>query len=367
MGLLSGLSRGVLMAAAALVVPAMVVAGEMRLSGAGATFPEPIYRRWVVEFEKVSPDVKIDYRGIGSGGGIKAITDKTVAFAASDAPLNKKEMEALGGDAAVVQFPLVAGGVVPAYNLPGVDAGTPVNFTGEILADIYRGVITMWNDPRLVEINAGVKLPALAITPAWRSDGSGTTFVFTNYLATQSEAFKGSIGTGKSVKWPIGQGGKGNPGVAAIVTQTAGALGYIEQNFAVEAKVAFGAVKNAAGRFVKASPASVAAAGATAVDEFKGRQLTANIWNRAGEGTYPISAFTYVIAYGDLSNLASADEAKGLVRFFRWAASDAQHFAKEMEYAPLEAPVRERVLAALGGLTFKGETISPGEGQAGKP
>lgn len=331
-------------------------AAPLRINGAGATFPQPLYERWVVEYQKVNPAVQVDYRAIGSGAGIKAITDRTVHFAGSDAPLNKKETEAMGGDAAFVEIPVTAGGVVPAYNLPGIDK--PVNFTGELLADIYLGKLTKWNDPRLAAINEGLALPDLAITPVWRSDGSGTTHVFTNYLAGQSAAFKGTVGMGKSVAWKIGQGGRGNPGVAAVVSQTPGALGYIELNFATGNKISFGAVKNRDGKFVLASPESVSAAGAGAAEHLKGPRLSYDIWDQPGEGAYPISAFTYLIVYSDLRNLDSAEQAKGLVGFLRWTLGDGQKLAASMDYAPMADSVRAKALAVIDGLTFKGETIA---------
>jgi phosphate transport system substrate-binding protein len=339
------------------LVAATAVGAEIRLTGAGATFPAPLYKKWVVEFEKApgGTDVKIDYNSIGSGGGIKAITDKTVAFGASDAPLSKKEMEALGGAEKIVQVPSCAGGVVPAYNLPGVKG--EVKFTGEVLAKIFMGKISKWNDKAIADLNPGVSLPDTGITAAYRSDGSGTTFVFTNYLATQSEDFKGSVGTGKQVQWPTGQGGKGNEGVSAIVQQTPGAIGYIEANYANANKITFGSVKNKAGKFVMASTESVSAAGGSAVGSFKGTNLTADIWNQPGDGAYPIAAFTYLIVYKDLNNLKSADEAKALVAFMNWATTGGQSTAREMDYAPLAPDVQKKVAETLGMLTYQGKAV----------
>lgn len=340
------------------LVPSEAMAqSEARLQGAGATFPQPLYEKWVVEFQKVSPTTQISYQGGGSGAGIRAITDKTVAFAGSDAPLNKKELEAVGGESAILEFPTVAGAVVPAYNLPGVDK--PINFTGEVLADIFLGRITKWNDAKLAELNAGVALPDLAISPVYRSDGSGTTAVFTAYLAGQSDSFKGTIGAGKQVRWPVGVGGKGNPGVAAAVQQSPGSLGYVEYNYALENKIAFGAVKNKDGKFVLASPAAVTAAGAKGVDGFKGGRLISDLWNQPGEATYPIASFTYIMVYRDLStNLKSIEEARALSSFLRWAVTEGQGLASEMHYAPLSSEVRERVVAAVDSLTFGGKPLT---------
>ena len=331
-------------------------ADDVRLTGAGSTFVAPLCKKWVVEYEKVSPGggAKLDYNSIGSGGGIKAITDKTVAFACSDAPLNKKEQEALGGAEKIVQVPVCAGGVVPAYNLPDVK---DVKFTGEVLALIYQGKISKWNDAAIAALNPEIKLPDLTITPAYRTDGSGTTFVWTNYLATQSADFKQTIGTGKQVQWPTGQGGKGNEGVAAVVQQTKGAIGYIELNYASANKISFGSVKNAAGKFVKASSDSISAAGAGAAGKFSGTVLASDIWNQPGESSYAISAFVYAIVYKDLSNLKSSNEATAMAGFLRWATTRGQTLASEMDYAPLAPDVQKKVAEALGTITYNGKSV----------
>jgi phosphate transport system substrate-binding protein len=324
---------------------------EVRLQGAGATFPNPIYQRWTTEYQKLHPDVKIDYQSIGSGGGIKGITEKTIDFAGSDAPMSKKEIAAAGE---VVHIPTVAGAVVPAYNLAGV---TDLNLSGPVLADIYQGKITKWNDPKIAELNEGKPLPDAAITPVWRTDGSGTSFVFTNYLAGQSEEFKNSIGMGKQVKWPLGQGGKGNEGVAAAVQQTPGAIGYIELNYATSNKIPFAAMKNASGKFVKASAQSVSAAGEGAVEKMSS-SLAVDIWNQPGEGAYPISAFTYVIVYKDLGYLRDENKAKALVAFLTWATGEGQTYAGEMDYAPLSDGVKKKVAAAIGSLSWNGQAVA---------
>lgn len=341
-------------AAAHQSAPASAVA-NVRLQAAGATFPQPLYDRLVVEYERRNPGVQISYQGVGSGAGIRNITDKIVAFAASDAPLSKKELEALGGADAVIEFPTCAGGVVPAYQIPGVTK--PLNFTGELIADIYMGKVAKWNDPRIAAINAGVSLPDLAITPVYRSDGSGTTYVFTNYLCTQSQPFQGSVGKGKQVTWPIGIGGKGNPGVAAAVQSTPGAIGYVEMNFAQSNKIAYGAVQNKEGEFVLASAEAISAAGDAASGALKGNRLVADLWNQPGKGVYPISAFTYVIFYKDLNNIKSEAEAKAMLGFLWWATHDAQGIAKDMLYAPLSATVQQKVAEALNAATFNGSSI----------
>jgi len=331
---------------------AAVAAKDIRLAGAGATFPAPLYKKWVAEYQKANPTVQIDYQSIGSGGGIKAITDKTVAFGASDAPLNKKEIDALGGPTKVIQFPTVAGAVVPAYNLP--DVKEDIKFSGEVLAEIFMGKISKWNDAKLVALNPGVKLPDMTITPAYRTDGSGTTFVWTNYLATQSEAFKSEVGTGKQVKFPVGSGGKGNEGVAAVVQQTKGALGYVEFNYAVQNKLASGLVRNAAGKFVKASPEAISAAGEGAISQLKGNILSADIWNQPGDASFPISAFTYIIVHSDLASVKNEKEASALTAFLKWSLTDGQKLAGEMDYAPLTSSVATKSLDALNTAKFGG-------------
>jgi phosphate transport system substrate-binding protein len=342
-------------AIAAVLFGATIASAQTRLTGAGATFPNPLYQRWVNEYQKSHPNVQINYNSIGSGGGIKNITEKTIDFAGSDAPLSKKELDALGGDTKVVQFPATAGGVVPAYNLPGFSG--ELKLSGEVIADIYLGKVKKWNDPKIAALNTDAKLPDLSITPAWRSDGSGTTFVFTSYLATQSEEFKGKVGAAKSVQFPIGQGGQGNDGVAAVVTQTPGAFGYIELAFAHQNKIAFAAVKNKNGKFIKASPESIAAAGAGAVDMMKGNVIAADIWNQPGDAAYPISAFTYLIVYKDLNNIKSKEQATALVEFLKWTVGDGQQFAAALDYAPLVDAVKKKSLEAIGVITYEGKAL----------
>jgi len=335
-----------------------VAVAETRINGAGATFPNPIYQRWVVDYQKAHPDVKIDYQSIGSGGGIKGISDKTIDFAGSDAPMNKKELQAAG--APVVHIPTVAGSVVMAYNLPGFQG--EIRLTGQLIADIYVGRIAKWNDAKIGAINAGANLPDLGITPVWRTDGSGTSFVFTNYLVTQSDEFAGSIGAGKQVKWPVGQGGKGNDGVTAVVQSTPGAMGYVEMNYATANKIPFALVRNRDGRFVKASADTVAAAGEGVLEQMK-QTLAVDLWNQPGENAYPIAAFTYVIVYHDLAYLKDPNKAKALVGFLNWATSKdgGQSMASSMDYAPLSPGVQKKVKAALDSLMWQGKEIAPAQ------
>jgi phosphate transport system substrate-binding protein len=333
-------------------------AGDIHIHGAGASFPAPFYKRLVTEYQGLHPHILIDYDSIGSGGGINAITDKTVKFCGSDAPMSDKELEAAGGADNIVEFPSCAGGVVPTYNLPG--AKTSLNFTGAMLADIYLGKITQWNDPAIAEANPDVELPDTPIVPGYRTDGSGTTFIFTNYLATQSEEFKSKVGVGKQVQWPKGQGGKGNEGVTQVVQQTVGGLGYVEQAYADENKLTYGLVKNKDGRFVKASPESVSMAGAGAAGSMSGDILAANIWDQPGETAYPIASFTYLIVYKDLNNLEDKETAQALVDFLWWAIHDGQKYAEELDYAPLAPGVLGHVEQALKNLTYKGEALTVG-------
>jgi phosphate transport system substrate-binding protein len=326
------------------------VSAETKLQGGGATFPNPIYQRWVTEYQKAHPDVKIDYQSIGSGGGIKGITDKTFDFAGSDAPMNKKEMDAAKDP--IVHIPTVAGSVVLAYNLPDVQG--EIKLTGPIVADIYMGKINKWNDPKITAINAGTNLPDLGIVPVYRSDGSGTTFVFTNYLTTQSEEYTGNVGAGKQVKFPVGQGGKGNEGVTAGVQGTKGGIGYIELNYATANKIPFALLQNKDGEFIKASPETVAAAGEGAVSQMKD-SLAVNIWNQPGKNAYPISAFTYILVYKDLGYLKDASKAKALVDFLSWATGDGQQIAQQMDYAPLSPSVQKKAKEAIGGLMLDGK------------
>jgi phosphate transport system substrate-binding protein len=332
-----------------------VASADVRLQGAGSTFVNPMMQRWVSEYQKEHPAVKIDYQSIGSGGGIKGFIDKTVDFGASDAQLSRTELAQAGGAENVIEFPVIAGGDVPVYNLPGVSAD--LKFSGPVLAEIFLGKITKWNDAKLVALNPGVSLPDAPITPAWRTDGSGTTFIFTSYLCTQSEDFRSNIGAGKQVKFPVGSGGKGNEGVAAAIQQTVGAIGYIEQAYADENHIAYGSVQNKAGKFVKCSADSVSKASARAADAMKGNLLVANLWNQDGEDVYPIAGFTYVFIYKNLNNLKSQEQAQTMVDFLSWATHSGQKFAPDMHYAALSDKVQGLVSNAMGTLNFQGKSV----------
>ncbi len=264
------------------------------LQGAGATFPYPLYSKWVAEYQKIDPRVRINYQSIGSGGGIKQISERTVDFGASDAPM--KDDELAKAPATLVHIPTTLGAVVVAYDLDGV---TKLNLDADTLAGVFLGDVKTWNDPKIVALNPGVKLPGDAITVAYRSDGSGTTAVFTDYLAAVSPAWKDKVGAGKSVKFPVGLGAKGNEGVAGSIKTTPGTLGYVELAFAKQTNLSFAALKNQAGKVVDASIDSVSAAAANAniPDDFR-----TSIVNASGDGAYPISAFTYILVYEDASD-----------------------------------------------------------------
>ena len=312
------------------------VAASGQINGAGATFPNPIYSKWFSEYHELHPEIRINYQPIGSGGGIRQLTNRTVFFGATDGPMTDDQVKAAPG--AILHLPTVLGAVVPVYNLRGTEN---LKFSGPVLADIYLGKITKWNDPAIAGLNPGVTLPATDIVVVHRSDGSGTTYIFVDYLSKVSPEFKTTVGVNTSVSWPTGVGGKGNDGVAGLVSQTPGAIGYVELIYALQTGIPFGAVRNAAGEFVKATPESVtkAAAGAAIPDDFR-----VSITNPPGAGAYPISSFTWLLLYENPTDKAHA---KAMVDFVRWAITDGQKFATELGYAPLPANVVSKELAAL--------------------
>ncbi len=308
----------------------------LQINGAGATFPNPIYSKWFSEYNKLHPEIRINYQSIGSGGGIQQVTNHTVFFGATDGPMNEEQLKAAPG---IMHFPTVMGAVVPVYNIAGVT--DELKFTGPVLADIYLGRIKKWNDPAIAKLNAGARLPATDITVVHRSDGSGTTYIFVDYLSKVSPQFKSDVGVNTSVKWPAGVGGKGNEGVSGLVTQTPGSIGYVELIYALQNKIPFGAVQNSAGEFVKGSTDSVtkAAAGATIPPDFR-----VSITNASGAGAYPISSFTWLLLYQEPMDKASG---KAMVDFMHWALTDGQTFAPDLGYAPLPASVVMMEMAAL--------------------
>jgi phosphate transport system substrate-binding protein len=315
---------------------AAATGSTLQINGAGATFPYPIYSKWFSEYNRLHPDVAINYQSIGSGGGVRQLTNRTVFFGASDMPMTDEQIKSAPGP--VLHFPTVLGAVVPVFNLQGV---RDLKFSGPVLADIYLGKIKKWNDAAIAKLNPGVTLPATDVAVVHRSDGSGTSFIFLDYLAKVSPEFKTKVGVNSSVNWPVGVGGKGNEGVAGLVSQTPGAVGYVELIYALQTKIDFGSVQNAAGEAVKASSDSVtkAAAGATVPDDFR-----VSITNAPGAGAYPIASFTWLLLYQEPGDAA---QARAMVDFVKWAVTDGQKFATDLGYAPLPPSVATREVDAL--------------------
>lgn len=319
----------------ALSVP---VFAQTTLNGAGATFPYPMYSKWFSEYHKLHPDIEINYQSIGSGGGIRQVLAGTVDFGASDGPMTDEQLQE--AKVKILHVPTVLGADVPAYNIPGVTA--ELKFTPETLAGIFLGKITSWDDPALAKDNPGVKLPSQPIIVIHRSDGSGTTYIWTDYLSKISSEWQGQVGKGTSVKWPVGLGGKGNEGVAGMVRQMPGAIGYIELIYAVQNKITYGVVKNAAGSFVKASLESVTAAAASV--KSMPADFRVSITNAPGKDAYPISSFTWL-----LIPVRSKDAAKGkiLADFLNWMVDEGQKMTAELTYAPLPQNVAAKVKAEI--------------------
>lgn len=309
------------------------------VNGAGATFPYPIYSKWFDSFHKLHPEMQINYQSIGSGGGIRQTLDGTVDFGATDGPMSDEQLA--GAKVPILHFPTVIGAVVPTFNLAGVEH---LRFTPDVLAAIFLGKILKWNDPAIAKENAGTQLPDLAIVPVHRSDGSGTTYVFTDYLAAVSPEWAKTVGRGTSVSWPVGLGGKGNEGVAGLVKQTPNSIGYVELIYAVQNQIAFGDVRNRAGKFVRASLESAtaaAAAGATTMPA----DFRVSIVDTAAPDGYPITSFTWLLIP---KRITDADKGHAIVAFLQWMLGDGQAFAPALGYAPLPAPVIERERAAIG-------------------
>ena len=313
-----------------------IASAQMMINGAGATFPYPIYSKWFDEYAKVDPSVRFNYQSIGSGGGQKQILAQTVDFGASDGPMSDDNLSKAPGK--ILHLPTVAGAVVLTYNLPGNPA---LKLDGDTIADIFLGKIKKWNDPKIAASNAGAKLPDNEIVVVHRSDGSGTTFIFTDYLSKVSPEWKQKAGNNTSVNWPAGIGGKGNEGVSGQVKQTPGAIGYVELIYAVQNKMPYADVKNAAGQFVKPSMESVTAALGTAniPDDFR-----FSMTNAAGSSAYPIAGATWLLVYEQ-----QKDPAKGkkLVEFLKWALTKGEGMAKDLNYAPLPDEVQQRVLKRI--------------------
>ena len=329
---LLGLSLG-------LAAAGLVSGQTTQINGAGATFPYPIYSKWFSEYNKLHPDIEVNYQSIGSGGGIRQLSNETVFFGASDGPMNDEQLKAAPGP--ILHFPTVLGGVVPVYNIPGV-AGT-LRFSGKLLADIILGKVTKWNDAAITALNPGVKLPATDITVCHRSDGSGTTYIFVDYLSKVSPEFKQKVGVNTSVNWPVGVGGKGNEGVAGLVKQMPGSIGYVELIYAIQNKISFGSVQSHDGEFLQASLESVTTAAAGASKAMPA-DFRVSITDAPGKGAYPISSFTWMLFYEKPKDKARA---KIMVDFMKWALTDGQRYCQELGYAPLPKEVVALEMEAL--------------------
>jgi phosphate transport system substrate-binding protein len=326
----------------ALLLAALATAtlNAQQINGAGATFPFPIYSKWFSDYNKLHPNVQINYQSIGSGGGIRQLTAGTVFFGATDGPMTNEQIFAAGFP--VLHLPTVLGGVVPIYNIPGV--GSDVRFPGKVLADIFLGKITKWNDAAIKAANPGANLPDLDVTVVHRSDGSGTSYIFCDYLSKVSPEYRKTVGVATSVNWPAGVGAKGNEGVAGLVKQQPGAIGYVELIFAIQNKISYGPVQNAAGEYVRASTETVTNAASAASGAAMPKDFRVSITNAPGKNVYPISSFTWL-----LLNMSSNDRArsKAMVDFSRWALTDGQQYAAGLGYAPLPKEVVAMELEAL--------------------
>jgi phosphate transport system substrate-binding protein len=318
-----------------LVLPATA---QTKLNAAGATFPNPIYQKWFSDFHQEHSDVEINYQSIGSGGGIAQLKAGTVDFGASDMPLNDQMVKTI--PTPFVQLPTVLGSIVPAYNLPEVK--TELKFTPEMLAGIYLGEITNWNDKTIAKANPGVSLPNRDIVVVHRSDGSGTTFVFTDYLSKISSEWKSRVGSNTSVHWPLGLGGKGNEGVAGMIRQTPGAIGYVELIYALQNKIPYGPVQNAAGSFIKASLESTTAAAAAA--KMGATDFRVSITNAPGKDAYPISTFTYLLIP---TNWKDQKKKNAVVEFLNWMLDKGQSMTTSLDYAVLPDSLKQKERAVI--------------------
>ncbi len=321
---------------------------QMLVNGAGATIPYPIYSKWFDEYAKMEPGARFNYQSIGSGGGIRQITERTVDFGASDGPITDEQLKKAPGE--LLHIPMVLGAVVATYNLPG---NPKLRFTPDLLADIFLGNITKWNDDRIKVVNPGASLPNQPILVVHRSDGSGTTYIWVDYLSKINEEWEQKVGRGTSVKWPVGLGGKGNEGVAGQVKNTPGALGYVELAYAITNKLPAAAVQNQTGKFVEPTIESTAAAAAGAASNMPA-DFRVSLTNAPGELAYPIASFTWLLVYKD-----QPDEMKGkmLVKFLWWATHEGQKYPSDLLYAPLPASVVKQIEAKIGQITYRGKPL----------
>ena len=325
-----------------LATVAVAEGGQVLLNAAGATFPYPIYSKWFDQYHQAHSNVQINYQSIGSGGGIRQLLDKTVDFGASDGPMSDEQLKT--ASVPILHFPTVLGAAIPSYNVPGVQGD--LNFTPEVLSGVFLGKITKWNDPAIVSANPGVKLPGDDIVVVHRSDGSGTSYIWTDYLSKVSPEWQQKVGKATSVNWPVGLGGKGNEGVSALIQQTPGALGYIELIYAIQNKLPYGKVKNSSGTFVKADLASVSAA-AAATAKFMPDDFRVSITNPEGKAAYPIASFTWLLIPAKFTDSAKRDVVKD---FLKWMMTDGQQSCEALSYAKLPSEVvamEQKVIGAI--------------------
>lgn len=323
--------------------------GSVSLQGAGATFPNPLYQKWVSEYGKVHPNVRLDYQSIGSGGGIKQLKEQTVDFGASDAPMTDDDLKSAPGE--ILHIPTVLGAVVVTYNLEGLKQ--PLRFSPDVIADIFLGKIKKWNDAKIAADNPGVTLPSNDITVVHRSDSSGTSAVFTDYLSKVSAEWKEKVGAGIAPSWPTGIGGKGNEGVTGQVKNTPNTIGYVELAYALKNNLPVAQVKNASGNFIAPSIDAVTAAASGSAANMP-EDLRVSITNAAGPQAYPISSYTYILVY---KNQKDATKGKTLVDFLWWGIHDGENFAKELQYAPLPADIVKKAETKINSVTANGATL----------
>jgi phosphate transport system substrate-binding protein len=318
---------------------AVAEGGQVLLNAAGATFPYPIYSKWFDQYHQLHPNVQINYQSIGSGGGIRQLLDKTVDFGASDGPMSDDQLKT--ASVPILHFPTVLGAAIPSYNVAGVQGD--LNFTPEALSGIFLGKVTKWNDPAIASANPGVKLPGDDIVVVHRSDGSGTSYIWTDYLSKVSPEWQTKVGKATSVNWPVGLGGKGNEGVSALIQQTPGSLGYIELIYAIQNKLPYGKVKNSSGVFVKADLASVSAA-AAATAKFMPDDFRVSITNPEGKAAYPIASFTWLLIPAKFTDMAKRDVVKD---FLKWMLTDGQQSCEALSYAKLPKEVVAKEMKAI--------------------
>jgi phosphate transport system substrate-binding protein len=343
--------RKILITLGILGASASTLAAQVRLNGAGATFPNIIYQTWILTYNQKFDNVEINYQSIGSGGGIRQFSDKTVDFGGTDAPMTDSAITAIGGN--VLHIPTVLGAVVPTYNVPGLSQ--PVRFTPDVLADIFLGKITNWNDARIASINPGLTLPRQDIIVVHRSDGSGTSYVWTDYLSKVSPEWLQKVGRGTSVNWPVGLGGRGNEGVTATVRQTPGAIGYVELGYAIINKMAFGSVRNKSGNWITPSLQSVTAAAQGAMDDMgPNTDFRVSLTDSPGAQAYPIASFTWLLLRKDYPDAAKARE---LVKFVWWCLTEGQAKAPSLGYAPLPKEMLPWIEARLKTITSGGRPV----------